>query len=85
VLVKSRKGQFRGESYKGATALYIASQNGHLEVVQCLLAMGKANFESAAKTNGWTALMIASFNGHSAVWYAMFVGNGNGHCQVDQE
>jgi len=46
----------------GATALIMASQNGHLEVVKALLAKGA---DVNAKANGWTALRIASHQGHS--------------------
>ena len=45
-----------------STVLYIASQNGHSEIVSILL---RANADpSIAKKHGWTPLMIASQNGH---------------------
>lgn len=52
------------EAFKsdGATALYIAAQEGHLEVVKLLLVKG-AN----TRSTGATALYIASQNGHLEV------------------
>jgi ankyrin repeat protein len=52
---------FRGT----ATSLYMASQNGHSEVVKCLLDAGTD--KEAANPNGSTSLYIASQNGHLEV------------------
>jgi ankyrin repeat protein len=49
----------------GGTALFLASQNGHLEVIQALLAKGA---EINAKTDdGRTALDVATAKGHDDV------------------
>lgn len=50
----------------GLTALYVASQNGHLEVVQHLVRAGKADIE-AKSIDECTALHIASQNGYLEV------------------
>ena len=47
----------------GVTALMLASDSGHLEIVRCLLERGAANV-NAADCNGMTSLMYASQNGH---------------------
>jgi ankyrin repeat protein len=49
----------------GATPLYIASQNGHCEVVKLLLASG-ANKE-AAMQDGFTPLYIAMYQSHEDI------------------
>ena len=49
----------------GASPLYAASQQGHLEVVRELL-RGGASIDQAMK-NGFTPLCIASQNGHLQV------------------
>ena len=49
----------------GASALYIASQNGHIEVVRELIAKG-AHIDMQENT-GESALYIASQNGHIEV------------------
>ena len=51
------------------TALFIASQRGHLAVAEALLAAGAD--KDTAKDNGVTALFIASQNGHLAVVQAL--------------
>ena len=53
----------------GVTALYIAAQNGHVEVVKLLLA-AQANV-NAARTDGTTALDIATRNGHAEICQAI--------------
>jgi ankyrin repeat protein len=49
----------------GGTALMLASQNGHQEVVRALL--GAQADVNAKAGNGATALMLASKNGHQEV------------------
>ena len=49
----------------GLSALMIASQNGHTEVVKLLL--GKGAQVNMQENSGWSALMIASENGHTEV------------------
>ena len=49
----------------GATPLYIAAQEGHLEVVRCLVGQG-ANVDQDNK-DGSTPLYIAAHHGHLAV------------------
>ena len=48
----------------GSTAIYIASQNGHLDVISTLLEFGDHNLK---RRNGWTPLMKACQNGHNDV------------------
>ncbi|KAJ9441110.1 putative ankyrin repeat protein R863, partial [Diplonema papillatum] len=48
-----------------STALYIASENGHSEVVKKLIVAGAT--VDVQDDYGWTALYIASENGHSEV------------------
>ena len=53
----------------GSKALFSASSNGYIKIVQALLKAGvDAN---APDSNGWTALMIASYAGHTAVVNAL--------------
>jgi ankyrin repeat protein len=47
----------------GKTSLYIASQNGHVEVFQELVQNDKVKV-NAQRTHGATALHMASQNGH---------------------
>jgi ankyrin repeat protein len=47
----------------GSIALMVASENGHLDLVQALLGHD-ADPNHAMKRDGSTALMIASQNGH---------------------
>ena len=49
----------------GETALYVAAQKGHQEMVELLLA-NKAEV-NAADINGRTPLQVAMSNGHAAV------------------
>jgi hypothetical protein len=48
------------------SSLYIAAQNGHLEVVKLLLEAG-ATVDAELNTDGATALYIASLNGHTEI------------------
>jgi ankyrin repeat protein len=50
----------------GATPLNMAAENGHLEVVRCLVRDGGAAVDQANQ-NGQTPLMIASGQGHLAI------------------
>ena len=52
--------------YCRATALHLAAENGHLEVVRLLLATGKAEVDSKDKY-GRTPLSWAAENGHLEV------------------
>jgi ankyrin repeat protein len=54
------------KNYKGWTALHIASQLGHLEVVRYLVQDGKADVEMK-EPDKWNALHLASCNGHLEV------------------
>jgi serine/threonine-protein phosphatase 6 regulatory ankyrin repeat subunit B len=51
--------------WNNLTALIVASQNGHLEVVRALLA-AKADV-NVKQYQGYTALMLATQNGHQEV------------------
>ena len=64
------------------TSLYIASQNGHLDVVRELLARG-ANIE-AADNDGVTPLIIASLFGCVDVVRALLAAGANKH-HVDND
>ena len=50
----------------GTTALMLASQNGHTEIV-CLLLNHKADINKQRTTDHMTAFMIASQNGHTEI------------------
>ena len=89
------------QNNEGWTALLIASQNGHTQVVEQLL---KEHADVNIQTNdGLTALMIASQNGHTQVveqlhkehaniniqnndgWTALMIASQNGHTQVVEQ
>ncbi|KAI2497240.1 serine/threonine kinase [Fragilaria crotonensis] len=55
----------------GATALYVASQNGHLEVVRELLQIDDVDVNLRSTDDGSTALYIASNEGHVDVVRAL--------------
>ena len=50
----------------GSTPLYIASRNGHTELVKLLLAAPGIDVNQAAN-DGWTPLWSASVNGHTEI------------------
>ena len=50
-------------SNDGATPLFIAAQNGHLEIVQFLVESG-ANKDQGTTNDGATPVFIAAQNGH---------------------
>ncbi len=58
----------------GATPLYIAAQNGHLEVVNALIAAGAA-VDQACHDDWTTPLFIASQHGHTDVVKALIAAN----------
>ena len=55
----------------GITALYMASQNGHVEVVKALLQDGRVDVNHRRTTDGATALFAASAMGHVEVVKAL--------------
>ena len=65
---------------RGATPLFIASQNGHLEVVRELLARGAAPGMMAA--NGATVLSRAAAKGHGDVALLLRAACERGACKV---
>ncbi|XP_041379641.1 ankyrin repeat and protein kinase domain-containing protein 1-like [Gigantopelta aegis] len=64
----------------GVTALILASEKGHHQVVELLL---KENADSnLQKEDGWTALMSASQNGHHQVVELLLNGNADPNLQT---
>ena len=53
--------------HSGATPLFIASLNGHLDVVRKLLANPQKNTYKAHLHSGASPLFMASLNGHTGV------------------
>jgi ankyrin repeat protein len=51
----------------GQTALYVASRDGHLPVVELLLSSGRCGDLEARDEHGVTALYLASWRGHASV------------------
>ena len=51
----------------GATPLYVACQNGHVEVVECLVQVGGLDVNQARTDYGATPLFVACQNGHFEV------------------
>ena len=74
----------------GTTALWIASQNGHKEIVKLLLEKG-ADINVKQTATGATALLLASQNGRTDVVKLLLEKgadvnakvNGGGNCFVD--
>lgn len=64
-----------GDDQLGTTALFIASQNGHVEIVRVLLD-GGADTEIAT-SNAVTPLLVASSNGHAQVVKVLLKANAN--------
>lgn len=60
----------------GVTALYLAAQSGHVDVVRLLLASTAANVDFA-RASGATPLFIASHNGHVGVVKELLARNAN--------
>jgi ankyrin repeat protein len=50
----------------GATPLFMASQNGHTEIVRLLLA-ANANVDAPCTSDGATPLLMASYRGHTEI------------------
>ena len=69
----------------GSTPLYIASQQGHLEVVEALimLIISEDGSIDQAKNNGVTPLFVASQNGHLGVVKTLVESHANIHLNVD--
>src|SRR3989339_521673 len=61
---------------KGTTALYVAAQNGHTQIVELLLAAG-ANVNSPRTDNGMTPLLIAAQNGHAQIMQLLLAAGAN--------
>ena len=59
---------FKGRD--GATALFVACENGHLSAVTSLLDFG-ANPNTHIYSTGWSPLMIACFKGYSTICLAL--------------
>ena len=57
----------------GCSAVFIAAQNGHLEVVRALIEAG-ADVNSARTTDGVTPVFMAAQNGHLEVVRVLVVG-----------
>ena len=55
------------ERVNGTTALWLACQNGHGEVVRLLLASSDIDVNQAMTTSGCTPLFMASQEGHTPV------------------
>jgi len=73
---KETKGQpAKAVNTNGETPLFIASQNGHTEIVKALLTRGAAI--NQARTDGATPLLIASYNGHTATVQALLAAGAN--------
>jgi hypothetical protein len=65
-LVKTLGADANKADSSGATPLIVAAQNGHLEIVQCLLEDLGANV-NLAMDGGSTPMMVAASDGHLAV------------------
>ena len=69
----------------GCTSLWMASQEGHIDIVKVLLKAG-GNVNQAQTTDGCTPLYIASHNGHLATVKVLIKagGNANQHSHKNQ-
>ena len=63
MLVEYGASKDQGRTNDGATPLYVAAQNGHLEVVRFLVEAG-ANIDQGRTNDGGTPLCIAAENEH---------------------
>ena len=61
----------------GETGLHLASMNGHLNIVKCLIDE-KANIE-AKDNNGATPLLLACFKGHLEILKLLIENEANVH------
>ena len=68
------------EAVKHNVALWIASKEGHLEVIERLLANGHVDVD-CQDLYGWTALMYASKEGHDVCVGALVRANSNPNVQ----
>ena len=63
----------QAETRDGATPLYMASQDGHVEVVKALLTHQQIDVNKARTKYGDTPILIASANGHEQVVKVLIV------------
>ena len=68
------KANVNASTHTGTTALYIAGQNGHVDVVKTLLA-NNADVKASMHTDGSTALYIAAQKGHVDVVRTLLANN----------
>jgi serine/threonine-protein phosphatase 6 regulatory ankyrin repeat subunit B len=76
------KADVNAKASSGYTALMAASQNGHLEVVQALLA-AKADANAKSRDDGTTALIIASQKGHLKIVQALLAANADVNARMN--
>uniref|UniRef100_A0A1X7TAR5 Uncharacterized protein n=1 Tax=Amphimedon queenslandica TaxID=400682 RepID=A0A1X7TAR5_AMPQE len=68
---------------EGKTALMLACEKGHEDIVDSLLSAG-ANV-NIQDNNGWTALMIASEHNHISIIHTLLQANANSHLKTSNE